>query len=233
MTELSFDTKMYVDAVSTTTSINNPESSPELLIVNAARVSVGGNSQELDDKDKGLLRRLIADKHGTPFEHANIGFRIEVPIFVERQWRTHRWSSFNEHSGRYSKIIPKYYLPEKWLKNVGKPMDYKRVEFENAYLLHMYRYSAEEAWKLYEEALDKGVANEQARAILPVGFYTSFYWTANLRSISNFLSLRTDDHAQMEIRDAAFQVEAIFKEMYPDVWQAWVDNDRKPLGAGG
>lgn len=231
MTKLSFDDEMHVKAVSVTKEFGNNDANPSLLVVNAARVSVGGNSKEFTDKDKGLVKRLITDRHGTPFEHANIGFLVEVPIFVERQWRTHRWSSFNEHSGRYSKIIPKFYIPQVWLTQVGKAMDYKREELQDAEMKKAYMAEAERAWELYEKAIERGIANEEARSILPVGFYTSFYWTANLRSIANFLSLRTDVHAQVEIRQAAWIVEKIFAELYPEIWQAWHDNGRQPLGA--
>lgn len=206
----------------------------DLIPVNAARVSVGGESNSFTDKDNGLLRRLISDRHGTPFEHGTIGFLVEVPIFVERQWRTHRWSSFNEHSGRYSLIEPIAYIPKVWHETVGKPMNYERKEVneDTSYEASKWTYdSYYNAWSSYTAMLSEGVTREEARIVLPVGFYTKFYWTANLRSIINFLSLRNDVHAQSQIREAAEKVENIFAKHFPETHKAFVENNRLPIGA--
>lgn len=236
MTEISFDSEMHVKAVSVSTPITDEEFSEprpfDLLVVNAARVSVGGFAEHFTPKDEGLLKRLVTDVHGSPFEHASIGFLVEVPIFVERQWRTHRWSSFNEHSGRYSVMLPKAYVPENFHSQEGKAMDYKRTPLYDSYydkLLAQDMYI--KSWEAYTLLLNDGVANEEARILLPVGMYTKFYWTANLRSIANFLSLRTDVHAQVQIRQAAAQVELIFKKYFPAIHKVWEEAGRKPLGA--
>lgn len=206
----------------------------DLIPVNAARVSVNGESQDFTERDNGLLRRLITDRHGTPFEHGTIGFLVEVPIFVERQWRTHRWSSFNEHSGRYSLIEPKGYLPKVFHKQVGKAMDYQREDLtgnKDISALFSCDNSYQESWVTYCNLINIGVAREEARIVLPVGFYTKFYWTANLRSIVNFLSLRNDVHAQSQIREAAEKVETIFARFFPATHKAFIENDRQPIGA--
>ena len=236
MKEISFDSKMYVKAVSVSVPIVYGEILPtatfDLLVSNAARVSVDGFTAEFTSRDAGLLRRLITDVHGSPFEHAVLGFQVEVPIFVERQWRTHRWSSFNEMSGRYSEMLPKGYVPDVLHKQIGTAMDYRRESLEFTILdLSNIEAMYTESWKTYQTLLYNGVANEEARIILPVGMYTKFYWTANLRSIANFLSLRTDVHAQLQIREAAAQVEDIFRQYFPHIHDAWNEAGRKPLGA--
>lgn len=227
---------MYVKAVSVSVPIVYGEICPaatfDLLVSNAARVSVDGFTAQFTNRDTGLLRRLITDVHGSPFEHATLGFQVEVPIFVERQWRTHRWSSFNELSGRYSEMLPKAYEPKELHAQVGSAMNYERVMLDDSYFIikdmkDMYY----EAWDSYQRLLSEGVANEEARIVLPVGMYTKFYWTANLRSIANFLSLRTDVHAQLQIREAAAQVEDIFRQYFPHIHDAWNEAGRKPLGA--
>lgn len=234
--ELVFDNKMHVVTRSVSIPIIDGELLPyseyDLLVVNAARVSVDGYSTGLSTRDVGLLKRLVTDVHGSPFEHAYIGFEVEVPIFVERQWRTHRWSSFNEHSGRYSEMLPKGYVPESLHTQEGGAMDYKRTVLYDSWHARMsMQQSMQSAWAAYQSLLGDGVAKEEARMVLPVGMYTKFVWTANLRSIANFLSLRTDVHAQLQIREAAAKVEDIFKTYFPYVHEVWDNAGRKPLGA--
>ena len=71
------------------------------------------------------------------------------------------------------------------------------------------------AYELYQQLLDRGVAKEHARIVLPLSLYTQFYWTINARSLMNFLSLRTDEHAQYEIRLYAEAIAGIFAEKMP------------------
>jgi thymidylate synthase (FAD) len=78
----------------------------------------------------------------------------------------------------------------------------------------------------YLGLLDSGVANEQARMVLPVGLYTQYFWTVNLRALLNFLSLRNADNAQWEIRQYAIAIEEQLKELVPITYEAWVDNGR-------
>lgn len=60
----------------------------------------------------GLINYLIAQKHGTPFEHSAITFMVHAPIFVWREWHRHRIGfSYNEESGRYKQLEPTYYIP--------------------------------------------------------------------------------------------------------------------------
>jgi thymidylate synthase (FAD) len=70
------------------------------------------------------------------------------------------------------------------------------------------------------------VAKELARAVMPVGTYTEFYWTVNARSLMNFLSLRLDQNAQFEIREYAQAVETFFEYAMPVTHSAWKECDR-------
>lgn len=79
-------------------------------VVSAARVSVvGSEAMAYEDADAtehyGLINYLMAHRHGTPFEHNSMTFRIEAPIFVFREYHRHRvgWS-YNEMSGRYTEL---------------------------------------------------------------------------------------------------------------------------------
>ena len=208
----------------------------DLLPVNAARVSASGFSSEFLSKDKGLETRLMADKHGTPFEHANMTFFVECPLFVNAQWHTHRWSSFNQESGRYTEMLPKFYLPDEdgWRLQPNRRMDYiyegacEELGSKASAIVQSY---CEEQWDVYRLLLSNGIAREQARMVLPENIMTRFWWTANLRSIANFLFLRTDIHAQQEMRDAAYLIEAEVARYFPQFYSIWTSEGRLPLGA--
>jgi thymidylate synthase (FAD) len=71
-----------------------------------------------------------------------------------------------------------------------------------------------------------GVAKEVARTVLPMGMFTQFYWTVNARSLMNFLSLRTDENAQLDIRKFAEAVEILFSKEMPITHNSWVTNGK-------
>jgi thymidylate synthase (FAD) len=71
-----------------------------------------------------------------------------------------------------------------------------------------------------------GVAKEVARTVLPMGMFTQFYWTVNARSLMNFLSLRTDENAQLDIRKFAEAVEILFSKEMPVTYSSWIANGK-------
>lgn len=203
----------------------------DLSVVNAARVSFARHKEEMDDSDSGLIRFLMRERHGTPFEHNSFRFHVRCPIFVAREWMRHRTNSFNEFSMRYAKATDDFYVPaaEDVRTQVGKPgaytfepVDDELAEETRDAMRDVY----EQAYATYERLVEKGVAREVARAVLPVGAYTEFYWTVNARSLMNFVSLRAAETAQREIRRYAEAVEAFFAERMPVTHAAFVANDR-------
>src|SRR5581483_8682265 len=98
----------------------------DLSVVNAARVSFAQQSEELGERDQGLIRFLMRERHGTPFEHNAFRYHVKLPIFVMREWARHRIGSFNEWSARYSQLEPEFYIPEPQdvRTQVGKPGSY-------------------------------------------------------------------------------------------------------------
>ena len=203
----------------------------DLSVVNAARVSFARRKDAMDESDHGLVRFLMRERHGTPFEHNSFRFHIRCPIFVAREWFRHRTSSYNEFSMRYAKATDDFYVPapEDVRTQVGKPGAYtfEQVEPELAEetrgeLEAVY----EAAYSAYARLVEKGVARELARAVLPVGAYTQFFWTVNARSLMNFVSLRAAETAQLEIRRYADAVEAFFAEKMPVTHAAFVANGR-------
>jgi thymidylate synthase (FAD) len=203
----------------------------DLSVVNSARVSFGRRKTEMDESDEGLIRFLMRDRHGTPFEHNSFRFHVRCPIFVAREWFRHRVGSFNEFSMRYARATDDFYVPEAEdvRTQVGKPGAYSfepvspelaeqtREELQAVY---------EHAFATYERLVEAGVARELARAVMPVGAYTEFYWTVNARALMNFIGLRAHENAQREIRRYAEAVERFFAEKMPVTHAAFVANER-------
>ncbi|MDX6378586.1 MAG: thymidylate synthase, partial [Gaiellaceae bacterium] len=98
----------------------------DLSVVNAARVSFGSHADVLDERNQGLVRFLMRERHGTPFEHNAFRFHVRCPIFVAREWFRHRVGSFNEMSGRYTELADAFYVPaaDDVRTQVGKPGAY-------------------------------------------------------------------------------------------------------------
>ena len=203
----------------------------DLSVVNGARVSFARRKDELDDSDAGLIRFLMRERHGTPFEHNAFRFHIRCPIFVAREWMRHRVGSFNEFSLRYARATEDFYVPEPEdvRSQVGKPGAYtfETVEPElAAETRDAMREVYEQAFATYERLVEAGVAREVARSVLPVGAYTEFYWTVNARSLMNFVSLRASETAQREIRRYAEAVERFLEQQMPVTYAAFVAGGR-------
>ena len=203
----------------------------DLSVVNGARVSFARHKDEMAASDEGLIRFLMRDRHGSPFEHNAFRFHIRCPIFVAREWFRHRIGSFNEFSLRYAKATDDFYVPDAddVRTQVGKPGAYSfepvspelaeetREELKAVYDL---------AYATYTRLVEQGVARELARSVLPVGAYTQFYWTVNARALMNFVSLRNSEFAQLEIRRYAEAVERFFEQKMPVTHAAFVANNR-------
>jgi thymidylate synthase (FAD) len=203
----------------------------DLSVVNAARVSFARRKEEMDDADRGLIRFLLRERHGTPFEHNAFRFHIRAPIFVAREWFRHRVGSFNEFSMRYAKATDDFYVPapEDVRTQVGKPGSYsfEQVEPDLAETTRdEIRAVYETAFAAYERLVEQGVARELARSVMPVGAYTEFYWTVNARSLMNFVSLRAAETAQREIQRYADACERFLAEEMPITYEAFVDAGR-------
>lgn len=206
-------------------------------VVHAARVSIVGARAETEEGErKGLLGFLMKNRHASPFEHVTATFLLDVPIFVAREVHRHRTFSYNEVSGRYSVLQPKFYAPDldRPLVQVGKPGAYRfeLPEDDAVYykLWSDFRFTYQTTWNCYESLLGQGVAKEVARDVLPVGIYTSFYMTGSLRNWMNYLSLRTAPDALFEIRQVSDQIEnQLLCEVAPECMRLWIENGRSSL----
>lgn len=197
------------------------------LICQAARVSTLGAASLGTDESEGLLRFLMRNRHGSPFEHGLIMYRISAPIFVWREFMRHRVGvSYNEQSGRYMELEPVFYMPpdKRALVQKGKAGEYTFVPGtyeQHQHVLHEVIQSYRSSWRAYQNMLDENVAKEVARICLPLATYSTAYVTMNPRSLMHFLSLRTKDgrskfpsYPQWEINEVASQMEYIFADKF-------------------
>lgn len=225
------------------------------LICDAARVSTrhseGSGPRDCSEipADIGLINSLVKGKHGGPFAHGGLTFYVEAPIFVFREWRTHRVymhqttddMSYSEASARYRPLEPKFWIPPE-SRPMVKPPEFKPmrpelvpIEDKAAYwnLIWVMEVEAQNAWKAYRAALADGIAPEVARAMLPVSTYSAMYVSCNPRSLMHFLSLRvkSEDSAvmsypQLEIETAALAMETVFSTGWPETYAAWIAGGR-------
>jgi thymidylate synthase (FAD) len=196
-------------------------------IVEAARVSYGAGSKG-EEADKKLLKYLFINRHTSPFEQCNITFNIKMPIFIMRQFVRHRTFRLNELSARYTDMSDEFFLPDKWrkqdMKNKQSSQIHDDVDF-NELATHAAQEAYDKTYKLYRYMIDAlGVGKEQARMILPVGLYTEIYINVDLHNLIHFFNLRTDSHAQKEIRDVAWAMVKITENLFPwsiDLWSQY------------
>jgi thymidylate synthase (FAD) len=202
----------------------------DLAVVNGARVSFNQASDELGERDAGLIRFLIRNRHGSPFEHGYFRFLVKAPLFVVREHHRHRAGhSYNEWSGRYSKMEPEFYVPDNVRTQVGKPGAYsfEPVDDETREATRQeIETNALRAFQAYERLLERGVAKEVARAVLPLSTYTKYYWSCNPRSLMHFCSLRNHEDAQFEIRQYAAAAESFLERHMPVTHEAFIANGR-------
>ena len=179
----------------------------------------------LDERDAGLIDMLASNGHTSPFEHMGASFRLHVPIFVMREWMRHRTQSYNEESGRWKVLAPRFYLPsvDRPVAQVGRTGEYSFLpdDLKANIARRSIRTANEKAWEEYEWMLSEGVAKEVARMCLPVNIYTSVIVSANFLNWVKFLKLRATPQAMHEIRQCAFAVQAGLSEHFPASMKAW------------
>jgi thymidylate synthase (FAD) len=208
----------------------------DAAIVQAARVSYGQGTKTVRD-DRGLIRYLMRHRHTTPFEMVEYKFLVRLPIFVARQWIRHRASSTNEFSARYSIMSDEYEVPPadevrhqstRNRQGRGEPLPPEIVDRFRSDLDEV----SKQAYAAYTRALEGGVARETARLVLPVAYYTQWYWKINLHNLFHFLSLRLDPHAQEEIRLYAAELARLAQLVAPVAFEAFEEFQIEGLSLG-
>lgn len=212
--------------------VSNNDEWPEDLVTLEYRREWG--LEYWDERDRERIRKLIQflyrERHMSPFEHGSFTFYIDTPIFVAREFMRHRTFSYNEMSGRYTELKPRFYLidSERPVVQKGKIGAYNHEagtdeQYGTAFASTSLAYSS--AWHAYQNMLGAGIAREVARNVLPVGIMTKFYATCNPRNLMQFLTLRNDKNALYEIRQVAEQMEEIFANKMPYTYEAYKKYD--------
>lgn len=197
-------------------------------IVQSARVSYGSGTKSYR-QDRGLIHYLMRNWHTSPFEQVQLTFHTKMPVFVARQWVRHRTARLNEISGRYSIMKDEFYLPEP--ENVCAQSESNKqgrgdsLPFDEAMaIINKMEEEQASAYASYADLVERGVARELARANLPLGLYTEWYWQIDLHNLFHFLRLRMDAHAQFEIRVFAEAMATCAKAVAPLAYEAFEEH---------
>jgi len=197
-----------------------------------ARTSHNRRNVPVDkEKDERLINRLMREYHTSPFEMAELKFLVTCPILVARQWLRHRTANVSEASARYTVTEDEFYFPD--IEDVrGQHSQDKQMggeslsEGDSAYFVTMSQHRAGECYEQYKNDLSSGIARELARMNLPQNIMTTFVWKIDLHNLLHFMRLRSDGHAQLEIRRYSECLEEIVAELFPMTYAAWVNHRR-------
>ena len=207
----------------------------------------GPPEKALHQRDVKLIRYLAKHKHISPFGHAFASFHVKAPVFVARQLVKHKFLRWNEISRRYVDDEPEFYVPDVWR---GRSADKKQgssndtlpnlegyggwglLDKESVYhkrhykgyrtigTQHMVNLVHQKAYQLYMAMIDKGVAPEQARMILPQSTMTEWYWSGSLDAFADVCNLRCKPDTQYESQLVANQIDKEMAKLFPVSWVA-------------
>ena len=189
------------------------------IVAFCARVSNPSNQMNSETSEK-LIRYLIKHGHWSPLEMVNICLEIETTRDIAHQIIRHRSFAFQEFSQRYAKPEE---MGNQYINREARLQDSKNrqnsIETDNLKLSETWKHKQltvmERAKKVYDWAIENGIAKEQARAVLPEGnTKTKLYMNGSLRSWVHYIGLRSGHGTQkehMEIaRECAKTIEPIF-----------------------
>lgn len=203
----------------------------DMAVVDAARVSFDDEHGDFE-RDTRLINYLMAHQHSSPFEQAVFKLEINAPILVWWHWlrhRTHRFAHVNSVSGRYTQYQENaLYTPQEWRKQAQSNkqasegvLDPQVGQQLTETLLAHY----DTSYKLYEQALEAGVARELARLFLPAwGQYYRWVVSVDAWNLLHFITLRNAPGAQYEIREYARVLATIVAYCMPLTFAAYQEN---------
>ena len=215
---------MKVELISKTVGIDSfKNQSIDNLIVGQARVS-SNRSDDLFDEPEKLLRHCILNQHWSIFELANLGFKITTTRAIGRELLRHgKQVGLTEFSQRYSDNIS---IEEVELREQSKSNRQSSTNIVNdAISYNLVNNAIGQSIVNYKQLLDKGVAKETARFILPESTTTTIYMNFRIRELITFLNARLHKTAQKEIRLIAEEMKEIFKKECPIISKCLFDFD--------
>lgn len=173
---------------------------PLYIISHAARTCYNSHNKEILNKRAEFVKGLIKSGHETPLEFASATFDVKgISRICQNQMVRHRHASYCVMSERYVDVSKmNFTYPYEILKEYEGLVDY-----------------INDSVRVYKKLLDAGIKREDARFILPQGINTNLCVNMNFRALRHFLKLRTDKHAQWEVRQVAMEMLDICKEKWP------------------
>ena len=209
----------------------------DISVVNAARVSYSKESEwemimpagptpgVLSERDEKLVKYLATHNHWSPFAHASLQFRIKAPVFVARQLVKHQVGLvWNEISRRYVDYEPELYEPKEWR---GRPQNSKQgsdgVVDLDSNEKHRLEMTMQQCKIIYNTLIEKGVAPEQARMVLPQSMMTEWIWSGTLYAFARVCNLRCAKDTQEETRYIADEIHNICNKEFPTSWKYLID----------
>ena len=200
----------------------------DLSVVNAARVSFAKSAENYnEDQNNKLIKYLAKHNHKSPFNHTFITLHIKAPIFVARQLVKNKFMPWNEVSRRYVDELPELYKPDEWRSRAENKKQGSGENLNNdlqSDLNFSLRMHDRDRLGFYVYLLERGVAPEQARMVLPLNTYTEWYWSGTLGAWADMYNQRSKSDAQWETQQIALQCGEIIKPLFPVSWEALTNN---------
>lgn len=193
----------------------------EDFLIQVEGTVVNGTAKDLTDLLHAYKRKA---QHWAPFAHPQLQIRIQIPVFLARQFVKHQVGAvWSEESRRYISDEPGVWFPSEWHT---RPDDIKQgsgglVEDQEC-VQQRADNTVITALSAYKELLADGAAPEEARTILPLNMMTTVVWTGSLLFWSRVCNQRLDGHAQLAAQELARQIAAIAQPLFPVSWAALV-----------
>jgi len=194
------------------------------LVAFCARVSNPSNQMNTETSEK-LIKYLIKNRHWSPMEMVSVCLEIETTRDIGRQLLRHRSFSFQEFSQRYadptkdlSFVVREARLQDTKNRQNSIPLDMTNDDQRRiAYQWEQGQLNlTKQAQELYTWAISKGIAKEQARAVLPEGLTMSrLYVNGTLRSFMHYIEVRADESTQLEHREIALECAKVIAKVFP------------------
>lgn len=189
------------------------------LVAYCARVSNPSNQLNTETSDK-LIRYLIKWKHWSPFEMANATLEIETTRDIARQILRHRSFTFQEFSQRYADPVKELTFETREARLQDQKNRQNSIETDDSDLQRDWTHRQEllinQAKAAYQWAIERGIAKEVARAVLPEGLTMSrMYVNGTIRSWIHYIDIRSDKATQKEHREIALACAKAIADIFP------------------
>lgn len=203
----------------------------DLSIVNAARVSFAKRVSVVEERDRKLMKYLADNEHWSPFAHTAVTIRVKAPLFLARQLVKHQVGLvWNEESRRYISDEPEFYIPQtlhiKPDGSIKQGSGDTVPQLVNDLLTGQIHRNAEQSLSLYKDMIERGIAPEEARMVLPLNTMTNWVWTGSLLAFARVYKQRSDSHAQLAAQEFARKLSPIMAELYPIAWSVLTDKEK-------